>query len=134
MQESRGAPLPLPDKEERPTVLVCDDEPNLRELIRVTLGEGYTVVEAGDGHEALELARRSPPDLVILDLMMPRGSGFEVLAELRRDARLASVPVVVVTAQPATADEAVAAGADHVLGKPFSSDELVELAANLTQR
>ena len=115
----------------RPTVLVCDDEPNLRELIRVSLGDGYVFVEATDGEQALDLARRLRPDLVVLDLMMPRRNGLEILAELRRDALLAGTPVVVVTAQPAAQDEARANGADGVVVKPFNPDELADLAASL---
>src|SRR5919201_474571 len=72
----------------RPSVLVCDDEPNLRELIRVSLGPGWTVHEAGDGEEALTLARSLAPDLVILDLMMPRLNGLEVLSTLKADPAL----------------------------------------------
>src|SRR5438270_899897 len=72
----------------KPSVLVCDDEPNLRELIRVSLGPGWTVHEAGDGEEALTRARSLAPDLVILDLMMPRLNGLDVLSTLKADPRL----------------------------------------------
>jgi len=66
------------------TVLICDDEPSLRELIRVSLVGPYRFAEADDGEESLEIARRLHPDVVILDMMMPRRTGLEVLAELRR--------------------------------------------------
>src|SRR5436309_2758071 len=108
----------------RPSVLVCDDEPNLRELIRVSLGPGYAVHEAGDGEEALALARSLRPDLIILDLMMPRLNGFDVLADLKADSALARTRVLVVTAQPASEQEARAAGADGVIVKPFTPEEL----------
>ena len=85
----------------RPSVLVCDDEPNLRELIRVSLGPGYAVHEASDGEEALALVRSLAPDLLVLDLMMPRLNGLDVLARLKADPALERTRVLVVTAQPA---------------------------------
>jgi DNA-binding response OmpR family regulator len=106
------------------TVLICDDEPSLRELIRVSLDGGYEFAEAYDGEESLELARSIRPDVVILDMMMPRRSGLEVLGELRSDDQLAETPVIVLTAQPATRDEALRAGADLVMVKPFAPDEI----------
>jgi two-component system alkaline phosphatase synthesis response regulator PhoP len=101
------------------TVLICEDEPALRELIRVSLEGAYEFAEADDGEESLALARRMRPDLVILDVMMPRRSGIEVLTEIRRDEALASTPVIVLTAQPETRDEALKMGADRVIDKPF---------------
>jgi CheY-like chemotaxis protein len=106
------------------TVLICDDEPPLRELIRVSLSGPYSIVEANDGEECLEVARRVRPDVLILDMMMPRRSGLEVLAEMRSDERLADMPVIVLTAQPATRDEALRAKADLVIVKPFEPDEI----------
>ena len=115
----------------RPSVLVCDDEPNLRELIRVSLGPGYAVHEASDGEEALALARSLAPDLLVLDLMMPRLNGLDVLARLKADPALERTRVLVVTAQPASEEEARAKGADGVIVKPFAPEELAELAATL---
>jgi CheY-like chemotaxis protein len=105
-------------------VLICEDEPALRELIRVSLQGPYEIVEADDGDESLAVARRVRPDLVILDVMMPRRSGIEVLAELRRDEALASTPVIVLTAQPETRDEALENGANRVINKPFVPDDI----------
>ena len=118
----------------RPTVLVCDDEANLRELIRVSLSPGYDVVEASDGEEALALARSLRPELVILDVMLPRMNGLSVLSELQRDPALAKTRVLVVTAQPDSQEEAWASGADGVVLKPFRPDELAEVAASLVER
>jgi two-component system alkaline phosphatase synthesis response regulator PhoP len=115
----------------RPSVLVCDDEPNLRELIRVSLGSGWVVHEATDGEEALTLARSLRPDLVILDLMMPRLNGLDVLSRLKADPRLTRTRVLVVTAQPASEGEAREHGADGVIVKPFAPEDLAELAATL---
>jgi CheY-like chemotaxis protein len=106
------------------TVLICEDEPALRELIRVSLVGPYEFAEADDGEESLAAARRLRPDLVILDVMMPRRSGIEVLAELRRDEALASTPVIVLTAQPETREEALRTGADRVIDKPFVPDDI----------
>ena len=106
------------------TVLICDDEPSLRELIRVSLDGPYRFVEADDGEESLELARSVRPDVVILDMMMPRRSGLEVLNALRRDHELADTRVIVLTAQPATREQALQAGADIVMVKPFEPEQI----------
>ena len=106
------------------TVLICEDEPALRELIRISLKGHYEFAEADDGEESLAMARRLRPDLVILDVMMPRLNGIEVLTELRSDEALASTPVIVLTAQPETREEALREGADRVIDKPFVPDEI----------
>ncbi|MGB2951767.1 MAG: response regulator [Gaiellaceae bacterium] len=122
-----------------PTVLICDNEPALRALARAALSEGgYTIVEARDGDEALELARSNQPDLIVLDMMMPGRTGLDVLAELRREPAFADTPVVMLTARTQAADREAAAraGADVFLGKPFSPLELASLVERLlnTQR
>ena len=106
------------------TVLICDDEPSLRELIRVSLDGAYSFAEADDGEKSLEIARRLKPDVVILDIMMPRRNGLEVLSELRRDEALAATAVIVLTAQPAMREEALRHGADVVMVKPFESHQI----------
>ena len=106
------------------TVLICDDEPSLRELIRVSLDGPYRFVEADNGEDSLELARRERPDVVILDMMMPRLSGLEVLDELRRAEEFSDTAVIVLTAQPAAREEALRKGADVVMVKPFEPDEI----------
>ncbi len=107
------------------TVLICDDEPSLRELIRISLDGPYRFVEADDGEESLELARSVRPDVVILDMMMPRLSGLEVLNQLRRDEGLSDTPIIVLTAQPATREQALSAGADIVMVKPFEPEQII---------
>jgi CheY-like chemotaxis protein len=109
---------------QKPTILVCDDEQSLRELVRAVLGDRYAYVEAEDGDEALELAQAHVPDLIVLDVMLPRRNGLEVLAELRRTPTLADVPVVIVTAWSYAVRAASAAGADVFLSKPFEPDHL----------
>jgi DNA-binding response OmpR family regulator len=106
------------------TVLICDDEPSLRELIRVSLDGPYRFVEADDGEASLALARSERPDVVILDMMMPRRSGLEVLTALRQEKELADTPVIVLTAQPATREQALQAGADVVMVKPFEPEQI----------
>jgi CheY-like chemotaxis protein len=107
------------------TVLICDDEPSLRELIRVSLLDGpYQFVEADDGEESLELARRVRPDVMILDMMMPRRTGLEVLSAMRQEKELADTPVIVLTAQPETREEALREGADIVMVKPFEPEQI----------
>jgi DNA-binding response OmpR family regulator len=117
------------------TVLICDDEPSLRELIRVSLVGPYRFAEADDGEESLEIARRLRPEVVILDMMMPRLSGLEVLVELRRDEALSSTAVIVLTAQPETREEALRQGADLVMVKPFEPEQIMAAVEEvLTER
>jgi DNA-binding response OmpR family regulator len=106
------------------TVLICDDEPSLRELVRISLDGPYRFVEADDGETSLALARSVRPDVVILDMMMPRGSGLEVLNAIRQEKDLADTPVIVLTAQPATREQALQAGADVVMVKPFEPEQI----------
>jgi CheY-like chemotaxis protein len=116
------------------TVLVCDDTASLRELVSEALAEGgYTIVEARDGDESLELARRVRPDLIVLDVVMPGRSGFDVLAELRKSPALARTPVVVCTASARAIDRDLARtlGIDRFLHKPFSPLELASVVEGL---
>jgi DNA-binding response OmpR family regulator len=113
------------------TILICEDDDNLRQLIRVVIGPGYHVVEAGDGDEALVLASEHHPDLIILDLMMPRMSGLDVLRRLRSDASLNGTHIVVMSAWPDADGAALNAGADDFLQKPFEPDELTAMVSEL---
>lgn len=107
-----------------PTVLICEDEPALRELVRASLEGRYVFAEADDGLECLELLRELRPEVVVLDLMMPGRNGLEVLSELRSDERLAAIAVVVLTAEQASVEDALRAGARSVLIKPVTVDEI----------
>jgi two-component system OmpR family response regulator len=106
------------------TVLICDDEPALRELVRVSLGDAYEIVEADNGHACLKAARIHRPDLIVLDLMMPQRHGLDVLDDMRGDGDLADTPVIVLTAQPSAGDDALRRGATRVLEKPFDPDHI----------
>jgi CheY-like chemotaxis protein len=99
--------------------------------VRAVLGAGYQFVEVDDGYQALALTRELRPDLLVLDLMLPRLSGLEVLAAIRADDELRSLPVMVVTAWSHAASSALDAGADRVVGKPFEPDELSEAVEEL---
>ena len=106
------------------TILVCDDDPSLRELVRAVLGARYDFVEAADGTEALQLARELRPDLIVLDVMLPGLSGIEVLEAIRGDDVLRELKVVVITAWSHAEIDAQLAGADAFVSKPFDPDEL----------
>jgi len=114
--------------------LVVDDEPSIVELVRFTLEDGdVRVVEASDGVEALTLARRIKPDLILLDVQMPRLDGLEVCRQLRREPAFARAPIVLLTAAGQEADRArgLDAGADEYLTKPFSPLALLALVEAL---
>jgi len=128
VQSDATDPAPVRD---HPTILVCDDEPSLRELVRAVLGPRYNFVEADDGPRALALAREIRPDLIVLDLMLPGISGIEVLEVLRNEAELASIPVVVVTAWSHAEASVLAAGADRFVPKPFDPDTLTRTVEEL---
>ena len=115
----------------RKTILICDDEETMRQLLRVVLDGNYVFEEAPDGQSALELARRLRPDLVILDVMLPGTSGIAVLEQLRADETLAPVPVVVMTAWPQMENDAVDAGASRFFTKPFEPDAMKDAVEEL---
>jgi DNA-binding response OmpR family regulator len=112
---------------ERPVVLAADDDEDVLELIAFRLEHsGYTVLQARDGQEALDLARTSRPDLAVLDVMMPKIDGFEVTRRLRADDSTTRMPIILLTARTQEADvqRGFDAGADDYIRKPFSPQEL----------
>jgi two-component system alkaline phosphatase synthesis response regulator PhoP len=115
-------------------ILVADDEPNiLISLEYLMKREGYEVFLARDGHEALEVLRRERPHLVLLDVMMPKKTGFEVCQELRSDEALRDTKVLILTAKGRDTDVAkgMALGASAYMTKPFSTRELVQKVREL---
>lgn len=110
----------MPD---RRRVLVVDDEPDVLLLCRVNLEfEGYEVMEAADGVEAMSRVRERRPDVILLDVMMPRMDGWQVLTELKSDEKLKDIPVVMLTAKVQDQDQirGWSAGASEYITKPFS--------------
>jgi DNA-binding response OmpR family regulator len=116
------------DADRTPTILVADDEEDVRELVTYRLTRsGYDVIGAQDGQEAFELASERTPDLMVLDVMMPRLDGYELTRRLRAQESLRSVPVILLTARSQENDvsRGFEVGADDYLKKPFNPDELV---------
>ena len=108
-------------------ILVADDNADMRQYVRRILADRYTVTAVADGVAALDAARREPPELILADVMMPNLDGFGLLRQVRDDARLAGVPVVLLSARAAeeATVEGMQAGADDYLIKPFSARELL---------
>jgi len=118
-------------------VLVADDEPPIRLLCQVNLAvAGMDVLQAADGGEAIELARSSAPDLILLDLMMPRVDGWTVAEELGADERTREIPIVFLTARATTEDRrrAEKLGALGYILKPFDPVRLAPLVAEVVER
>jgi CheY-like chemotaxis protein len=117
------------------SVLIVDDDPFIRKLIATTLEDvaGFELREAGDGEEALEMARAQPPRLVFLDVDMPRLDGIATTIALRADPATSGATIVILTAAHAEEVErrASQAGADLFLTKPFSPLDLLRLVDNL---
>ena len=112
------------------TILLAEDDRFLRRAAEVTLRRrGYAVTTAADGEEALRLARADLPDLILLDLLMPKVQGFEVLRALKADPSTRGIPVIVLSnlSQPKDRDATVAAGAlEHLVKAHLSLDELAD--------
>ena len=109
-------------------VLVADDDPDMITILRVNLeAEGYAVDAAVDGQAALDLARGTRPDMIVLDVMMPCIDGIAVLTEMRADPDTRDIPIVLLTAKSNDDDiwAGWSAGADYYLTKPFQLDELL---------
>lgn len=116
------------------TVLVVDDEPDVLLLCRVNLEfEGYRVIEAGDGEEALDRLADEVPDVVLLDVMMPKLDGWAVLERIKADPRTAEVPVVMLTAKVQDHDQirGWSSGAAEYITKPFSPLSLSQVVQDV---
>lgn len=132
MKQPTEKPSPGGDR-----ILVVDDEPDIIALVAYHLARsGYRVSTAATGTEALQAARDEQPALVVLDLMLPELSGFEVLERLRADKALADTPVLMLTARRDEPDrvQGLSLGADDYLVKPFSPQELVLRVRNILRR
>jgi len=124
-----------PEKESGPLVLICEDDPALREFLVVALDGSFRFAETDNGLEAVELTRTLRPDVVLLDVMLPGQSGLEAIRMIRADAELKDTRVVVMTAfSDVRPSDIEAAGADRFLSKPFDPLELVEAVEELLAR
>ncbi len=111
----------------RPVVLVAEDDPDILQLVAFRLERaGYEVIQATDGEEALRLVTERQPDLAVLDVMMPKVTGYDVTRQIRENQATSQIPVILLTARVQEADVArgFEAGADDYIKKPFSPQEL----------
>lgn len=116
-------------------VVLVEDELNIAEAIRFVLSnDGWRVETLANGTNAVEVIRKAAPDLVLLDVMLPGRSGFEILHDLRADPALANLPVMMLTARGQSRDREMAekAGVSRFMTKPFSNAEMLEAVRNLT--
>jgi len=110
-------------------ILCIEDEPEMIDLIRLILGRrGFEVIGAAGGKEGLEKVRQEPPDLILLDLMMPDMDGWEVYQQIKADEKTRDIPVIVVTAKAQSIDKVLGlhiAKVDDYIAKPFSPQDLL---------
>ncbi len=121
-------------KERSPRILVVDDEPKNIRILQILLeAKGYIVIAATHGQEALDQVKEASPDLILLDIMMPRMNGYEVCERIRADEETQFVPIVMVTALTEAKDriKAIEVGADDFISKPFDSLEVIARARSL---
>lgn len=119
-----------------PRVLIADDEPDIRRLIVFTLRRrGYDITEAERGDRALDLIRADPPDLIVLDVMMPGLNGHEVAHAVRADPATAPIPIIMLSAKGQVTEVAdgLKAGANRYLVKPFSPKDLARHVRELLE-
>lgn len=119
------------------TILIVDDEIDLLDLLKYNLEqEGYSVISATNGADALDIARRAAPDLIVLDVMMPGIDGIEVCRRIRKDAAIRATPVIMLTARTEDEDyvRGLDVGADIYLGKPISIPVLISQVKALFRR
>jgi len=109
-------------------ILLVDDEPELLEMVKIRLeANNYEVITASDGQEGLDKAKREKPDIIILDIMLPRMDGYKVCGLLKADTRHNKIPIIMFTARAQESDEKLGKelGADAYITKPFESVELL---------
>lgn len=117
-------------------VLLIEDEPNIIEAINFILTrDGWDVVTHSNGHDAIDAVRSKAPDVVILDVMLPGRSGYEILEDLRADAETRALPVLILTARGQTRDREMAerVGASQFMTKPFANSDVLEAVRALTR-
>ena len=117
-------------------ILIVDDEPNIVLSVEfIMIRSGYEVVTAADGEQVMGILAEQAPDLIILDVMMPRKNGFEVCADIRADQRFENLPILMLSAKGRDTEirQGISMGADAYITKPFSTHELVEKVNELLQ-
>ncbi len=114
-------------------ILIVDDEPAVRLLLRSILAKDYSVIEAGDGDEAIGTVHMQRPDLILMDIMMPRMDGYITCSKIKRDPASKAIPVVMLTAVGYELNKKLARkiGADGYITKPFNSQELLATVTRL---
>jgi two-component system phosphate regulon response regulator PhoB len=120
-----------------PKILIVDDEPFMLRLIEIVLErDGYQLLKAANGSEAVDVATREQPALVVMDAMMPKMDGLTALRLLKSDAATREIPVIILTANPNkfTKDDAVSSGATVFLTKPFSPTQLLSEVRRIIAR
>jgi DNA-binding response OmpR family regulator len=120
-----------------PKILVCDDDDGIRGMLLAFLdGEGFEVAGVGDGPACLASVAADPPDIVVLDVMMPGMDGYQVLEQLRRDHADLPLKVVMLTARTSDADiwQGWTSGVDYYMSKPFDPEELLRFLHFLADR
>jgi CheY-like chemotaxis protein len=118
-------------------ILVIDDEPQLRVIVRMMLEKaGHQVTEAGDGEEGLKLLEKDLPDLILLDVMMPGPSGWEVCHKIKASRRLRDIPLVMFTVRTSkeSMEKSNQCGAEAHINKPFDMEEMLETVGRLLDR
>lgn len=111
-------------------VLLIEDEPNIIEAVSFLLSrDGWTVSTHSNGHDAVDVVKRKLPDLLVLDVMLPGRSGFDILTELRSSETIADIPVLMLTARGQAKDREMATrlGATRFMTKPFSNSEIIDV-------
>lgn len=131
--EAASGEQPETTDDNRPIVLVVEDNTDIREYIRSSLADRYNVVTAADGQEGLDAAQQQIPDLIVSDIMMPVMDGVTLCRLVKEDVQTSHIPVILLTAKDSTRDkeEGYAAGADSYLSKPFSAGLLISRIDNL---
>ena len=122
------------DSVNRKKVLIVDDEPGVRQLVSKILSRDYTVIEARDGEEAINMVRSQKPGIVIMDMMMPKMDGLTACYAIKKDPATKSIPVVMLTAIDQELNKKLSTtvmGANKYMTKPFSAQELLETIRQL---